>query len=222
MATQPLTIAANTTPPTTSEAYFYTRTIHQNASHFFIHNMTFYANGDVQCLQYINGSDELRVIKHWELVGKFHSAKQVFAGEMTTVRTRATEIFTFSTIAFTCKTTFNCICGRHPPKFIWKLDDKFVVVSKKPPGLREFLMEAYDSKTTDLLNPLGVTFKNISWGCRDVDHPHQGPCQMTMRAYECISLRDQPLVVQCWVQPDRTRNVWFVQKATFNNLGERI
>ncbi|XP_055354148.1 uncharacterized protein LOC129599840 isoform X2 [Paramacrobiotus metropolitanus] len=217
-----LTIAANTTPPSTSAEYFYTHTVHQNTSYFFIHNMTFDARGDVDCLQYINSSDGLQVIKHWELMGKFHSSKQVFAGEMTTIRTRSTRIFQASEIAFTCTTTFNCICGTRTPDFIWKVEEKFAIVPNEPPGMKEFLFEAFDSKTTDLLNPLGVLVYNTSYECRLAADPEQIRCRMTMHAYESLSLRDKPLLVQCWVQPDRTRNEWFVQKATFNNLGKKF
>ncbi|XP_055354104.1 uncharacterized protein LOC129599804 [Paramacrobiotus metropolitanus] len=194
---QNVTVYADHTVPA-STTFNYSR--HElNGSHYLsIHNVTTLAAGSVRCFQY--HEEEVYLVKHFKLQTR-PRAEDVFVGRLRNVSTP------YFQASLTCTAYVDCSCLHGGPYFIWKFDGKFAIMSKQ---LRHYLKQLFDSKSY----PYGVSEFESKGRCSTFAEEARGaPCNSTFTVFMKRDMKLSPTLVECWAQPDRNINEWYVQKT---------
>ncbi|XP_055347007.1 uncharacterized protein LOC129594366 isoform X1 [Paramacrobiotus metropolitanus] len=194
------TIAADNEETSKTRTFFYTRKDRGEFSYFFIHNVTYSALGGVQCLHRFNGSEDLFLIKHFELLPKLHSAEEVFPTVMLNVTSKQAR-----NVSVTCTANVDCRCTKGP-HLLFKFDRLFAVGPRdltsgrvRPSRLRR--------------RPPDVSKYEAFHNCRDMPERDTAPCSATLFLILSAHPQHRSVPVECWAQPDGNSDEWFVQKA---------
>ncbi|XP_055347009.1 uncharacterized protein LOC129594366 isoform X2 [Paramacrobiotus metropolitanus] len=197
------TIAANNDETASTSTFFYNRKDRAEFSYFFIHNVTYSALGSVQCLHRYNRSDDLFLIKRFELRPKLQSVEEVFPEVMLNVTSTQSK-----NVSVSCTANVDCRCTKGP-YFLIKYDRIFAVKPRdlSPGTLRPSRLLSY---------PPDVSHYKWFYNCRTMIERDTIPCTATLFVFLSKHSQHRSVPVECWAQPDVNSNVWFVQKAYVN------